>query len=189
LSQKENYIIIISTNEEECPEDKKHRPSKDVIKRELMDAYDSLTPTDMGGKKKVNRYYEHKYDIIKFIEDVIEKTKPNTILIPNPSYNQDHQTVYEACMVALRPHDINHYVPIVLMYEVYDYTNWGENQMEMNYFKEVDIKAKIRAYRKMKSQVRSYRSPTDLKRWAETVGKKCKLKYAEGFRVLRWTEY
>jgi len=134
-----------------------------------------------------NKMYLFKMDLITAIENQINHWKPDIILIPNPSYNQDHQTVYEACMVALRPHDINYFVPKVLMYEVYDYTNWGENQMIMNFFQEVDVGEKIKAYKKMKDKVRSYRSPKDLKRWAETIGKKCNMEYAEGFKCLRFS--
>ena len=163
------------------------RPKEEVIKKEIDKIYKSMNLESMMiGEIPVNEYHLEKHWLINSIEMCIDGKKPDVILIPHPSYNQDHQTIYEACMVALRPHDKNHWVPKVLVYDVYDYTNWGENQMSMNFFKEVDIKAKIKAYKKMKSQVRSYRSPDDLKRWAETVGKKCEMKYSEGFRVLRW---
>lgn len=140
---------------------------------------------NVGYQFYVNHFHLHKANIITFIEKGINDIKPDTILIPHPSYNQDHQTIYEACIVALRPHDKNHFVKKVLVYEVFDYTKWGENQMSMNYFKEVDIKAKLKAYKLMKSQVRSYRSPEQLKAWAKSIGERCNLKYAEGFNLIR----
>lgn len=186
---RDGNIVIIAANEKNCPKDKTHRIDFERKAKEINKVYDINTiPAELWWTVEVNKVYDRKYEIIKKIEEKINHMRPNTLLIPHPSYNQDHQTVYEACIIALRPHDINHFVPKVLVYEVYDYTNWGENQMEMNYFKKVDIKAKIKAYEKMKSQVRSYRSPDDLKRWAETVGRKCNLKYAEGFNILRYFE-
>jgi len=137
---------------------------------------------------RVNELYEIKHHLIHWIEEHINDIKPDTVLIPFPSFNQDHQTVYEACMVALRQHDKNHFVKKVLMYDVYDYTKWGERQMEMNYFRKVDIKKKLKAYSLYRSQVRSYRSPKDLKRWAEEIGRRCNLKYSEGFKILRWID-
>jgi len=183
---KESKVYLTSINESMLYVD---RPKREDIEKELeiIRQFCGIKSIRVGDIL-VNEYFTEKHWLINSIESCIDAYRPELILIPHPSYNQDHQTVYEACMVALRPHDKNHWVPKVLMYDVYDYTNWGENQMKMNYFKPVDIKAKIKAYKKMKSQVRSYRSPEDLKRWAETIGKKCKLKYAEGFRCIRWID-
>ena len=53
----------------------------------------------------VNRYDE--YELIGQIEEIINDYKPDEVYVCHPSYNQDHRTVYEAALVALRPHDIN----------------------------------------------------------------------------------
>ena len=51
------------------------------------------------------------------LDDEIDDFKPDTILLPEPSYHQDHQHVHRACVAALRP---NAHDPIarVLAYEV-----------------------------------------------------------------------
>lgn len=182
---KGSAICFMAIDESYLPKDPKHRIDNVLQKSEIETAYKSAARLDTISKTFVNYLSYFKYNMIMAIESKINALKPDTVLIPFPSYNQDHQTVYESCMVALRPHDKNHFVKNVLLYEVYDYTNWGENQMDMNYFKKVDIDQKIKDYKMMRSQVRSYRSPEDLKRWAESVGKKCKMKHAEGFKVLR----
>ena len=183
---KNSIISIIATDESELFVD---RPTEDKRLEESIKIVDFIKPKDYrSGSGKVNELYKIKHDVIFGIESEINKYKPDTVLIPFPSYNQDHKTVYEACIIALRPHDKNHFVKKVLMYDVYDYTKWGEKQMDMNYFREVDIKKKLKAYSLYRSQVRSYRSPKDLKRWAEEIGRRCNLKYAEGYKILRWVD-
>jgi len=141
----------------------------------------------IGYELPVNHYHLWLDDLAHFIECKINDIKPELLLIPYPSINQDHSAVYQACLIALRHHDKNHFVKKVLMYECPQSYLWGD-PMTPNYFKEVDIKKKLKAYKLYKSQVRSYRSLELLKRMAEHRGKQAKLKYAEGFRVLRYIE-
>lgn len=178
---KESEVLICSMDESRCPKDK-HRLD---IEKKIAETTKAIGQFDYIDDIPVNELYIEKYWLIQKIEEKANKSKPTIVLIPHPSYNQDHQAVYDACMVALRPHDKNHFVNKVLVYDVYDYTKWGTNQMVMNYFKEVDIKAKLKAYKSMKSQVRSYRTPAQLKAWAKAIGEKCNLKYAEGFKLIR----
>jgi len=179
---KKGNILVCSIDEGVCPEDRKHRLK---IDEKVIETSKSIGEFSFIKDTYVNELYLEKYWLVRHIEAAINKDKPDVILIPHPSYNQDHQVVFDSCMIALRPHDTNHFVPKVIVYNPYDYTNWGR-QMNMNYFREVDINKKLAAYKKMRSQVRPYRSPEDLKRWAECVGKMCKVKYAEGFKVIRW---
>src|SRR3990172_8869023 len=53
-------------------------------------------------------------DLISAFEQTINEHKPEFVFIPYPSYNQDHRAVYSAALVALRPHDTNHFVKKVL---------------------------------------------------------------------------
>ena len=52
----------------------------------------------------VNNYCRNK--LIGDFETTINSTQPEKLYIPNPSYNQDHKEVYDAALIALRPHDI-----------------------------------------------------------------------------------
>ena len=181
---KNSEVFVVSINESSVfskrPHYKKRKDEMISFSKFVGAQYYSPFP-----EIQVNRFYNYKYELIYAVEYMIKTTKPELILIPHPSINQDHQTVYEACMVALRPHDKNHFVKKVLMYECPQSYIWGE-PLTPNYFKEVDIKKKIKAYKLYKSQVRSYRSPELLKRMAEHRGKQANLKYAEGFKVVRW---
>ena len=132
-------------------------------------------------------------DLIGRFEDVINEYQPDKIFIPYPSYNQDHRAVYDACLVALRPHDINFFVKKVLVYEqphvfIWNHTHNISNEFKPNYFRKIDIDKKIKAYRLMKSQVRDFRSPEDLKSLAKLRGRQSDCTYAESFQILRWVD-
>ncbi len=137
---------------------------------------------------KVNYYIIQ--DLISSFEKFINDLKPNSIYIPNPSYNQDHKTVYDAAMVALRPHDLNHFVKKVLIYEQPQVHLWNHTFREFNanYYVPIDINRKITAYELMKSQVRSFRDQDILKSMAYLRGKQSNCKYAEAFEIIRWID-
>ena len=106
----------------------------------------------------VNRYDEFK--LIGQLENAINTIKPKEVYVCHPSYNQDHKSVYNASMIALRPHDTNYFVPKVFLYEqpqVY-FWNTTDRDFQANYFVGIDIDKKIKVYETMKSQVRSFRS-------------------------------
>jgi len=131
----------------------------------------------------VNNY--KKETLINEITDVINDLTPEEIFIPNPAYNQDHQQVYDACLVALRPHDLNHFVPNVFVFEVEQYLLWGENKFEPNYFESIDIENKMEAYKLYKSQVRSMRPEELLKAYSYVRGLSSKTSYSEAFKIIR----
>ena len=126
--------------------------------------------------------------MIGAFEEAINRLKPDEIYIPNPSYNQDHRTVYNAAMVALRPHDLNHFVKKVLIYEEPQVYLWNNTSREFkpNYFVPININKKIKAYKMMASQVRTFRSPEMLKAMALLRGGQGNCKYAEGSQIIRW---
>lgn len=130
---------------------------------------------------KVNSFQESNF--INYFEKVINHVKPYRVLIPFPSYNQDHRAIYNAAMVALRPHDKNFWVKEVLMYEEIDCL-WG-SIYELNCFKEVDMKRKLYAYFLHASQVRKHRNAERLTTLAKLRGHQSGLDYAEGFIIKR----
>ncbi len=138
----------------------------------------------------------NNYKVINLIEGITETInfiKPKEIYIPYPSYNQDHQEVYRASMVALRPHDLNHFVSRVFIYEESQVILWDNSHninglFKPNYYREIDIERKIAAYKCLKSQVRSFRSPEFLKEIAQIRGRQSGKSYAEAFQCLRFVE-
>ena len=135
----------------------------------------------------VNNYSRNK--LIGDFENHINKIKPNKIYIPNPSYNQDHKEVYDAALIALRPHDINFFVKQIVTYEQpQDFWHSGRKSFSPTYFVPIDIVKKINLYEKMNSQVRGHRSTDHIKTIAKLRGMQCNHDYAEAFEVLRWME-
>lgn len=131
----------------------------------------------------VNNYKVH--ELTTPLANLINKLKPDEIFIPNYSYNQDHNAVRDAAMIALRPHDVNHFVNNVYIYEVDQYQVWGNYSFQPNYFIEIDIDVKINAYLLHASQVRQMRPPAMLKHFAAIRGYSSNVDYAEGFISLR----
>ena len=136
--------------------------------------------------------YEVK-DLIDPFSDFINDIKPQEIYIPYPSYNQDHQEVYKAALISLRPHDINHFVNKVLVYEETQVLLWDQSHninglFKPNLYKAIDIDKKIEAYICLKSQVRSFRSPEFLKEMAKIRGRQSNLDYAEAYQAIRIVE-
>ena len=140
---------------------------------------------------KVNNF--QLKDLIGEFEEVISRLKPQQIYIPYPSYNQDHRIVYEASLIATRPHDINFFVKKVLVYEqphvfFWDKTHNINSGFVPNYFIPIDINKKIKAYELMKTQVRSFRSSENLKSMANLRGTQSNNECAEAFQILRWVD-
>jgi hypothetical protein len=110
--------------------------------------------------------------------------------IPHPSYNQDHRAVYEACLTALRPHDINSFVKKVLIYEQPHVAFWSHNYraFQPNHFKPIDIEKKNHLYSMIATQVRSFRSPAHVRAIAAMRGAQSNCEYAEAFEIIRWID-
>ena len=136
----------------------------------------------------VNHYNEQQ--LIGQIEKEINILKPDEVYVCHPSYNQDHRAVYNATMIALRPHDINYFVKKVFLYEqpqVYFWNTTGR-EFNANYFIPIDIDKKIKVYEAMETQVRSFRSPEHLRANAKLRGGQSNCEYAEAFEIIRYVK-
>lgn len=127
-------------------------------------------------------------ELIATLEKVINQIKPELILLPFPSYNQDHRAVYEATMTATRRHDKNHFVKRILLYEQPE--TWDSFRKDFNptYFKPVNISFKQSLFHVYKSQIRGHRSMEHIKAIAKVRGMQANMEYAEAFEVVRWVE-
>jgi len=141
---------------------------------------------EYNATNKVNNYKE--VELIGVLEELVNRLKPEMVFIPHPSYNQDHRAVFNAVMIALRPHDKNFLVKKVLVYEEPHSITWDVAPMNPNYFLEIDIEKKIAAYKLEKSQVRGMRSPAMLRAIAELRGAHINVPYAEAFQIMRWVD-
>lgn len=139
-----------------------------------------------GKGSYVNAY--QLLDVKDELEAIINQVQPEQIYIHQKGFNQDHNTVYDAAMIALRPHDQNFFVKKVMVYEsVHDF-QWPPDPIEVNYYIPVDITKKIEAYLMHASQVRSYRSEALIYDLARLRGASGGMEFAEAFKILRWVE-
>ena len=111
------------------------------------------------------------------------------LYIPYPSYNQDHREIYDAAMIALRPHDRNFFVKRVLVYEGMGSFQWYQQAYEINAFVKIDVDKKIKGYNLHASQVRGHRSTDHLRALAKLRGSQVGVDYAEGYMIKRWVEW
>jgi LmbE family N-acetylglucosaminyl deacetylase len=126
--------------------------------------------------------------LISTMEAVINRVCPETVLLPFPDYNQDHRTVYEAGLTACRPHDQNHYVDNVLLYEM-PCTHQGgyAKPFRADVFLPINVEAKVALYELYTSQVRSHRSCDAVRHIAGFRGMQSRKQFAEAFQVVRVT--
>ncbi|HAT66547.1 MAG TPA: hypothetical protein DCS66_18465, partial [Flavobacteriaceae bacterium] len=101
-----------------------------------------------------------------------------------------HRAVYEACLTALRPHDINFFVKKVLIYEQPHVVFWNHNYKTFNpnHFVKIDIDKKLHLYSLIETQVRSFRSADHIKAIARVRGGQSGCDHAEAFEIIRWVD-
>ena len=171
-----------------CGVDDFHIIGRNDRLKEADDVKDLLGHSYTLLENKVNSYILQ--DLITSFQEHINSHKPDVVYIPHPSYNQDHRAVYEAALVALRPHDINYFVKKVLVYEQPHVFLWDHNygDFKPNYFIPIDIDRKIKAYKLMESQVREFRGTEKVKALALLRGGQSDCKYSEAYQIIRWVD-
>ena len=104
IIDKDTFVLYCGLNESDLVD----RPSMKMRLDEAEKAAVYLGHSYILLENKVNNYTIP--DLIAPIEKLINDLAPEEVYIPYPSYNQDHRVVYEASLVALRPHDNNFFV-------------------------------------------------------------------------------
>lgn len=134
-------------------------------------------------------------DLVGQLEAQVAEHRPHTVFLPAASYNQDHRAVLDAGLTALRPHDRNHAVRNVLLYEQVHVALWpwrddltAGRAFQPSLFFPIDIERKLAAYRLHVSQVRAMRSPERVELLARWRGAQAGFDHAEGFLVARLTD-
>jgi LmbE family N-acetylglucosaminyl deacetylase len=140
------------------------------------------------GDFTVNRYSERFFDLVQVLEQLINDVRPDVLLIPSQSYNQDHRAVHDASLVATRHHDRNFFVSRILVYEGPDNYLAQTSPFVPNYFRRVDPDRKVAANALHHSQLRSHRAPELLRLMAQHRGRQAGLDSAEAFMATRWVD-
>ena len=184
IMDKDSFVLYCGLDESGIPD----RPDMKKRLEEIANVQEVTHHSYKILENLVNRYSE--YELIGQIEEMINEYKPDEIYLPHPSYNQDHKAVYNAVMVALRPHDKNHFVKRVFVYEQPHMLFWDNGGVDFkpNYFVPIDVDKKVKVYETMKSQVRSFRSPDHVRAIAKLRGGQSNCEYAEAFQTLRWVD-
>ncbi len=130
--------------------------------------------------------------IVKTIEGIISKEKPNIIFTHFPDdLNIDHKIVTEAVLTAARPLKKNKYLHKIFFYETLSSTEWSINEkfLPNTYIDIKDtIKFKLKAIKCYKSELRAFPHPRSLKGieiLAQKRGSEVSLKFAEAFMLFR----
>ncbi len=123
----------------------------------------------------------------------IQNVKPHLVLLPFPSYNQDHEAVCRAGITACRPHDPRALAvpPAVWLYE-YPPNSWclPHERFTPNVYVDISehLQGKIDSYLLYESQARSgmhQNSPENIKTLALLRGKEVGVEAAEAYQALR----
>jgi LmbE family N-acetylglucosaminyl deacetylase len=132
-------------------------------------------------------------ELVAKIETILREETPKKVLVPSPSYHQDHTTILEAGVAATRPLSREGYVAqFVASYE-YPGSAWrrGAREDELNYFVPIGdvIERKIAAASLYRSQDgRAVIEPDIVRSWARLRGAFVGLDYAEAFHVFRYVD-
>ena len=132
-------------------------------------------------------------DVITPIEQAVREYHPNIIYVHSGAdINKDHQIVFEAALVALRPK--NEFIEEVYSFYTVGATEWGYprsfNPDTWIGFSENDMKNKLNAFACYETELCEYPHPRSLeavKNLAKMIGNQCCMEYAEAFETVRRT--
>ncbi len=156
------YVYFCGIDESKLPPDPDHRIPVSEQEKEIKAVAEFFGfKYEIDYENKVNHF--NITDFIGKIEDTINKLQPDKIYIPHSGFNQDHQTIFNACQVALRPHDKNFFVKKVIIYEAIHDFLWSHKKFNPNHFIRIDIERKNKGYSLHNSQVRAMRSQEMIK--------------------------
>jgi LmbE family N-acetylglucosaminyl deacetylase len=108
-------------------------------------------------------------DLIALLERdatyAIDKVRPTVLILPAPSYNQDHEALFKAGFAACRPHRRDHkpFVDLVLTCDA-PQLGWGQSAFHPNFYVDISeyLGVKMEALACHKSQMRPDPDPASL---------------------------
>lgn len=134
-------------------------------------------------------------DLVNLIEKegplATDKVQPTMIVLPAPSFNQDHEAVYKAGLTACRPHlsAMKAFQRMVLVADAPQLA-WSRDAFHPNFYVDISdcLDMKLEAYRKHRSQLRPapHQGGVDaLELLARTRGREISVDAAEAFECYR----
>lgn len=129
-------------------------------------------------------------ELINNTEAVIGRFKPTQILIPSPSFNQDHEVVYKTGLAVSRPPawSKNYIINKVIVFNSH-LIRWENKSFQPNLFVDISdvFKEKQKLIKIYKSQLRSgtYLSIEHIENYSNCLGKEYLMDRAENFEIKR----
>ena len=134
-------------------------------------------------------------DLVGRVDEVLHDEQPARVLIPSPSYHQDHTVMFEVGLAATRPLSRAGYVATSVAAYEYPGSAWSHDGREMDLNQYVDIDpvidrklAAVRLYSKSQ-RGRAIIDPEVVTGWARLRGSFVGIGHAEAFRLLRSVEH
>lgn len=132
-------------------------------------------------------------DIISPIEKVVREFRPNIVYCHfGKDLNRDHQLVFEAAMVALRPK--NEFIEAIYSFYIVGSTDWNyPRSFEPDTwvgFDRVVLEQKLKAFSCYETELCGYPNPRSieaLENLAKATGNQCCMEYAEAYMTIRKT--
>lgn len=195
------YVMVVSTGDLEHFDNSKSKVKKRTRRDELAEAMKTLKVDDFeilleNSDLHLRLETLPRRDLVNLIERkgrlATEKIKPTMIVLPAPSFNQDHEAVFKAGLTACRPHlaTMKSFQNLVLIADA-PQLSWNDRVFHPNLYVDISdfLETKLKAYSCHKSQLRP--SPhmggmDALKLLAETRGREISVKAAEAYECYRF---
>jgi LmbE family N-acetylglucosaminyl deacetylase len=195
----EVFVIVASVG------DLRHYGSRDVITGEIraaelkdaleylkVDGYEILF-TDAESHLRLDAV--PRRDLLALLERdaryAIDKVRPTVLILPAPSYNQDHEALFHAGFTACRPHrrEDKPFINLVLTCDATQ-LGWGRAPFHPDFYVDISeyLGAKLNALAFHKSQLRPAPDPGSLQnveRLARLRGAEIAVEAAEAFECHR----
>jgi LmbE family N-acetylglucosaminyl deacetylase len=133
------------------------------------------------------------FEIIAWLDNIIDKYQPDTIFIPEPSYHQEHKMTYDAAIAACRPTYGKSFIKNVYLYEIPTSTWSGANSIfKPNTYIDISeqIDKKVQTFKdvykvQFTDEKRNMLSEQGIVSHASYRGVESGLKYAESFMLIK----
>lgn len=132
-------------------------------------------------------------ELVGRVEETLHEEQPEKVLLPSPSYHQDHTAFFEAGVAATRPLSREGYIASCVACYEYPGSAWRRDGREdqLNYYVDIGevIDQKLAAVSAYRSQRGRSTVDVDVVRsWARLRGAFVGVRYAEAFQLLRFVE-
>ncbi len=194
------FVVIMSVGDLQHYDDTAGVTKGQTRREELSEAMKFLRVDDYGILLEDDDLHLRldsipRRDLVNLIEREgplsTDKVQPTMIVLPAPSFNQDHEAVYKAGLTACRPHlaAMKAFQRTVLVADAPQLA-WSRDAFHPNFYVDISdcLDVKLEAYRKHKSQLRPppHQGGVDaLELLAKTRGREISVDAAEAFECYR----